>query len=37
MYTLLSWDMKSQHSIRAIDVDSAVPTFLTDLAIFGAD
>jgi hypothetical protein len=25
MYTLFSWDMKSQHSIRAIINDSAVP------------
>lgn len=28
MYTLCSWDMKSQHSTQAIITDSAVPEIL---------
>lgn len=33
MYTLSSWDMKSQHSIQVIITDSAVPKVLRDTTL----
>jgi hypothetical protein len=36
MYTLFSRDMKSQHSIRAINIDSAVSDIFVDYEVMRA-